>query len=257
MNDQPKFDGSTRMSQAEADQEIRHRIISAVESGKLTMAEAARRFGWSSQRVSQTMKDYRDGVARGAKFSNRLTPNGAPMYETKSSGGYRWTQAALAELREHIEGGVSINATAAAFGIDPRHVRRRAIAEQWVSARTREYSAKKDRVAELAPTAKSFAELARRLGVGTTFVRETMKRRAPRDHLRLCGNNVERLEILEPVAPIDWTARAHDLFPHDPALARSLARAASFVSVTKEGRTVRLVPPLHEAHPRALPGAAA
>ena len=45
--------------------------------------------------------------------------------------------------------------------------------------------------------------------------------------------------------------------PKDTTLARSLARAASFVSVTKEGRLVRLVPPLHEAHPRALPGAAA
>ena len=46
--------------------------------------------------------------------------------------------------------------------------------------------------------------------------------------------------------PICWTSRAHALFPDDEALARSLARAASFVAQTRDGVTVRLVPPRSE-----------
>jgi transposase-like protein len=239
----PQYDGSTRMTADQAEQEIRARIINLVESGTLTMARAADRFGLTRQRVSQIMKDHREGVARGVKFSNRLTPAGAQMYEAKPTGGYRWTQAALDELKAHIEGGASINATAAAFGIDPRHVRRRGIARQWMNPKTKEYNAKKDRVVELASTAKSFADLARRLDVSVTFVRETMRRRAPREHLRLCGNAPVRIEAANPdIPPVNWDDRARDLFPGDASLARSLARLASFVGVTREGHTVRIVP---------------
>lgn len=245
MNAITPHDGTTRMSHAEIQAEIRHRVISAVQSGQMTQAQAAERFGMTRQRVSQMICDARNGVERGAKFADRMTPSGKPVYEPKETGGYRWTDAALEELREAIEGGQSINAAAAAFGIDPRHVRRRAVAERWVNARSKRYAAVKDRMVEIAPEAKTFAELARRLGVGVTTVRETLRRRAPREHLRMCGviSRADDLADAPAAEPVCWHKRAQDLFPHDPALVRSLARLASFVATTKDGVTVRLLPP--------------
>ena len=195
MNDQPKFDGSVRMSRVDIEGAMRARIIHLVRSGEMTQAQAGRYYGIPSQRVSEMLAPEKP--AKPAKLPTIYTR----AHDTP-------------ERRE---------------------------------------------VVRLAKQAKSFWELQRISGRGGSFVRTTLLLMAPEEFDRLKGAKKAAPVEAPPPAEIDWSERGKEYVthPNDKWLAESLARAASFVSVTKEGRTVRLVPPLHEAHPRALPGAAA
>ena len=102
----------------------------------------------------------------------------------------------------------------------------------------------RQRVINLAKDAKSLGHLCRLSGRGRSFVTTTLSLFAPEELARIHGG-VKEAPKPDPVA-IDWQSRAHALFPDDEALARSLARAASFVATTKDGVTVRLVPPRNE-----------
>lgn len=238
----PKFDGSVRMTHAQIQAEIRHRIISAVQSGQMTQAQAAERFGMTRQRVSQMICDARNGVERGPKCSDRVTPSGKPIYEPKETGGCRWTKEATAELKEWVCSGEGVYSIARAFGLNVATIRKRAVAHGWIVQRKTELEAKVARIIESAPSATSFAELASRFGVSVSFVSKKMEELAPFEYARLRTVAPAR-SGLSAAEPVCWHKRAQDLFPHDPALVRSLARLASFVATTKDGVTVRLLPP--------------
>ena len=187
-------------------------------------------------------------------WQTRLTPGGKPMYQrNEARGGYHWTQAATDELTAMVSSGMMTKDIAAAFGLNPPHIRSkihkvRKSGTDISSPRRIKYDRLRNRIIHLAPEADGFTSLARRLGCSVTLVVETMKEHAPEHHARLarpeCSPKANR-EKPEPIR-IDWTSRANALFPGDEALARSLARAASFVAKTRDGVTVRIVPPRSE-----------
>ena len=187
-------------------------------------------------------------------WQTRLTPGGKPMYQPRENmGGFCWSQDAVDELLAMIAAGKMMKEIAEAFGVVPAHIRsklRRLRGKGCFvkSPRTIKYDAIRKRLVVLAPHAKSFTEIAQRLGCSINFVVDTMKAVAPEHHARISRPECGPKPAPEPAEPkgTDWTSRAHALFPGDEALARSLARAASFVAKTRDGITVRIVPPRSE-----------
>ena len=242
MNDQPKFDGSVRMSQAEAKAEIRRRTVSAYIAGKLTVQEGAARLSVgeshfltiirNAKRGVEVPPRHRDGAARARILEAAATAKTMPEVAEKTGCHITYVYGVLSRDAPDLYSRLSVKERQRAVASGSANARRRIIIEQ-------------------APHVSSIAELVDICQSNAHFVETVLLERAPDQHKRLVS------EARQTRPAFCWHSRAHDLFPHDPALARSLARAASFVSVTKGGRTVRLVPPLHEAHPRALPGAAA
>ena len=103
-------------------------------------------------------------------------------------------------------------------------------------------AAKRDRILSFAPGATSISEVARMAGCSHRYAARTLRDLAPDEYERLTSLRADS----GTGKPVCWTSRAYALFPDDEALARSLARAASFVSKTRDGVTVRLVPPRSE-----------
>ena len=103
-------------------------------------------------------------------------------------------------------------------------------------------AAKRDRILKFAAGAASIAEVARIVGCAHRYAARTLRDLAPDEYERLTSLRADS----GAGKPVCWTSRAHALFPDDEALARSLARAASFVAKTRDGVTVRLVPPRSE-----------
>lgn len=103
---------------------------------------------------------------------------------------------------------------------------------------------KRERILAHAPTAASIAEVARLVGCAHRYAARTLRAHAPDEYERLTSRRAD-----EPSGkPVCWNERAHALFPDDEALARSLARAASWQSskTTIKGEPLRLVPPPNE-----------
>ena len=101
---------------------------------------------------------------------------------------------------------------------------------------------KKALILRIAPASPSISHIAKLAHCRNDYVENLLRRFAPDEYERLTPRRAEG-----PIGkPVCWTSRAHALFPDDEALARSLARAASFVSKTRDGVTVRLVPPRSE-----------
>ena len=159
-------------------------------------------------------------------------------------------QAMKARVVALKERGMKQKDIAAHFGISQQRVSQLVRAdlpeEDSLHSRAR-LCPQRQRIIALAKEAKSLNHLYRLSGRGRSFVVTTLTLFAPEEFNRLRGG-VKPEPAPEPVEPkgTDWTARAHALFPGDEALARSLARAASFVATTRDGVTVRLVPPRSE-----------